>query len=485
MNCTRCCPPPCPQGGPQSLQPRPGLRQGQDDGTSWSNITIHVGHAQLYRHRPHQRHQLHLQDRPWPRLRRLQQRDAGGRHALSQQRGGHDGDPHHCQHTAAWRYKYTSLTPAGTCSPEIPAGTTTASLTALAGNTRYTFKAYSHSGCSTEITSDSTDADFLTKPAKPSKPTATAGAGSGTLTLAATLTGGSGTLEKWQCTTDNGTSWKDVTTATGNTLNVVISTQSNGTSCTFKVRAVNATGTGPASQAAAAATPINKNLTASDATDISLKLTITNHSGDWYYKYTNPGSGTYSTTVAAGTATATGLTPNTTYTFKAYSDSSCTTELATATAKSTLALTVSAPSDTSRSDVSLTLTITNYSGSWYYKYTTPTGGQCSSAGSGSSTTVSVLTANTTYIFTAYSNGNSTTELATAASFTTQPGIPPMLYLKEESGLIKVWWQAPAGATTARLQRSQTNGNWNSTVSGEIGAGEDIAQSSGLQNGTMY
>ena len=195
--------------------------------------------------------------------------------------------------------------------------------------------------------------------------------------------------------------------------------------------------------------------------------------------------------VSAGTATATatGLTPNTTYTFKAYSDRTCTTAnvLATATAKSMLALTASAPSDTSRSDTSLTLTIANYSGSWYYKHTTPTGGNCSSAGSGSTTTVSGLTANTTYIFKAYSDSgcSSSTELAMAASFTTPPGIPPRLYLKEESGLIKVWWQKPAGATTARLQRSQTNGNWDSAVSKETDAATGQDEFSGLTNDTMY
>ena len=134
-----------------------------------------------------------------------------------------------------------------------------------------------------------------------------------------------------------------------------------------------------------------------------------------------------------------------------------------------------------------TLTIAGHSSAWYYKHITPTGGNCSSAGSGSTTTVSGLTANTTYIFKAYSDSgcNSSTELATAASFTTPPGIPPRLYLKEESGLIKVWWQAPAGATTARLQRSQTNGNWDSAVSKETDAATGQDEFSGLTNGTTY
>ena len=133
-------------------------------------------------------------------------------------------------HSGNWYYKADAGLSTASCSSTVSSGTSSASLTGLAGNTSYTFKAYSDSVCSTEITSASTDADFLTKPAKPSRPTVTSGAGSGKLTVSSSLTGGSGTLEKWQYTTDDGTSWKDVTTATGNNLNVVVSTQSNGTS---------------------------------------------------------------------------------------------------------------------------------------------------------------------------------------------------------------------------------------------------------------
>ena len=58
-------------------------------------------------------------------------------------------------HSAAWRYKYTApATPAGQCSAEISAGTSTAALTGLAPGVSYTFKAYSDSTCTSanEIT---------------------------------------------------------------------------------------------------------------------------------------------------------------------------------------------------------------------------------------------------------------------------------------------------------------------------------------------
>ena len=108
-----------------------------------------------------------------------------------------------------WWLKRT--TPADTtCKSK---GTTaTESLSSLTGNTSYTYKAYSNSDCSTELAART----FLTKPAKPGKPTATAGAGSGKLTLTATLTGGTGALTKWEYTKDDGANWTDITTDTDN-----------------------------------------------------------------------------------------------------------------------------------------------------------------------------------------------------------------------------------------------------------------------------
>ena len=64
-------------------------------------------------------------------------------------------------HTGAWYYKYTvPATPAGTCS--WPDRTGTASLTGLQPGTSYTFKAYSNNTCTTELTTDGSDADFKT-----------------------------------------------------------------------------------------------------------------------------------------------------------------------------------------------------------------------------------------------------------------------------------------------------------------------------------
>ena len=77
-------------------------------------------------------------------------------------------------HSGAWYYKY-SAPDGGSCSSAVSSGTTTASLSSLAGNTSYTFKAYNDSSCATELTSASTDVALLTQPAKPTTPTVTAG----------------------------------------------------------------------------------------------------------------------------------------------------------------------------------------------------------------------------------------------------------------------------------------------------------------------
>ena len=231
-------------------------------------------------------------------------------------------------HSADWYYK-ANAAPDASCS-DTAVSTTSTTLTGLAGNTSYTYKAYSNSDCSTELAAASA---FLTKPAKPSKPTATAGAGSGTLTLGSTITGGSGALSKWQYTTDNGANWTDITSDTDNNLSYVVGSLTDGTNYTFKVRAENATGTGPISDASDSAAPLDETLTASSVEHASATLTIANYPGSWHYKSTTP-AGTCSTDSVSGNSgvSLTGLAGNTSYTYKAYSNSDCSTELAAASA---------------------------------------------------------------------------------------------------------------------------------------------------------
>ena len=229
-----------------------------------------------------------------------------------------------------WHYK-ANAAPDNTCKG--PVSTTTKNLTGLSGNTSYTYKAYSDSSCNTELAAASA---FLTKPGKPTKPTATAGAGSGKLTLSSSVTGG-GTISKWQYRqkkeTDNTFGdWQDIS-STATSLSHTVTGLTDGTKYQFKVLAVNATGNSAASAASNAAAPANETLAASSVTHNSATLTIGNHSGNWYYKANAaPDASCSSTAVSTTTKNLTGLSGNTSYTYKAYSDSSCNTELASASA---------------------------------------------------------------------------------------------------------------------------------------------------------
>ena len=64
-------------------------------------------------------------------------------------------------------------------------------------------------------------------------------------------------------------------------------------------------------------------LSVSAVTAITATLTLSNHTGNWYYKYTTPTGGSCSSAVSGASTNLTGLIVATTYTFKAYSDNNC------------------------------------------------------------------------------------------------------------------------------------------------------------------
>ena len=233
-------------------------------------------------------------------------------------------------HTGDWYYKHAS----GTCSSAVSGSSTTVG--SLTANTSYTFTAYSDSTCATEL---DTASAFPTLPPKPATPTITANVGSGKLTIASSLTGGSATLTRWEYKQHDGSwdsNWTTIT-ETSKTLSHTVSGLTNSTSYKFKVRAVNASGNSAESSESATATPAAATLTVSSITASGASLAIGTYSGStWYYKYTSPDGGTCSSAISTSSTTVGSLTSNTSYTFKAYTDSTCATELATATAFPTL-----------------------------------------------------------------------------------------------------------------------------------------------------
>ena len=119
----------------------------------------------------------------------------------------------------------------------------------------------------------------------------------------------------------------------GATTSATITSLTNTTEYTIRVAATNATGDSDWSADATGTPAPIPTLTATNISQTTATLTMKNHTGQWYYKYTVPSGDTSCTEVSAGTSTArlTGLTASTSYTFNAYSDSnsSCSTELTT------------------------------------------------------------------------------------------------------------------------------------------------------------
>ena len=207
-------------------------------------------------------------------------------------------------HTGTWYYKKTAPTPAGTCT-EVSSGTMTATLTGLSEGTSYTYKAYSDSGCATELTSATTDADFLTKPGQVSGVVVTPGNTSLSVTwnpLAGTITAYN---VQWKSSTQNyNISDRQKTVSSGTTTTITGLT--NSTAYTVRIIAYNASGDGIAS-AEVNGTPavpgpmltvVSNTITYNSAT-----LAIDNHSGNWYYKRILPDEGSCSSVINSGTTT--------------------------------------------------------------------------------------------------------------------------------------------------------------------------------------
>ena len=402
-------------------------------------------------------------------------------------------------HSGTWYYKY-SAPDGGSCSSAVSSGTTTASLSSLAGNTSYTYKAYSDSGCATELTSTSTDVALLTQPAKPTTPTVTAGVGSGKLFLTSLLRGGGGALTRWEYTTDDGSTWIPITSDTDNLLVYTVTTGlSNGTSYTFKVRAVNATGAGPASDASSSVAPVEPTLTASGVTHNSATLTIRNYIPDWYYKYTSPQGGTtcppaFGSDSGTATAALTGLAGNTSYTYKAYSDSGCTGEVAAAAPFLTTPAQPSKPSVSIGSGkLTISSSVSGGSGALSkWQYTTDNGTNWKDISTTSTTlshTVTGLTDGTNYTFkvrAVNSAGSGVSGGGTGPESAASTATAPQTATLAANNVM---------ATTATLAITDYSGNWYykrtapnpsaGTCVAVTGIGTPDARLSDLSPGTSY
>ena len=111
---------------------------------------------------------------------------------------------------------------------------------------------------------------------------------------------------------------------------------------------------------------------------------------------------------------------------------------------------------------SATLTIANYSPNWRYKYTSPSGGQCSSAVSGTTASPTDLSSGTNYTFKAYGDNSCSTPLATASSFLTKPGKVTNVRATGTHRSISMNWSAATGAASYKVQWKSGAENWDTT-----------------------
>ena len=244
-------------------------------------------------------------------------------------------------HTSAWYYQRTAPT-VGSCIGAVPAGTATASLENLTPGLSYTFKAYSDSACSTSLTGDAYDADFVTPLATlsaqdvpvPEGDTAAytialAAAPTSDVTVTLAVTGDSDVTVSPVTLTFTSTTYSRPQTVTvsaahdgdttAGTATITHTTTSNDT--TFSGKSL---GTVTVTEA-----DDDPTLTAESVGSSAATLRIANHTGAWHYKQTTPAGGTCSDEIARGITAArlSGLSPSTSYVFKAYSDPGCATEL--------------------------------------------------------------------------------------------------------------------------------------------------------------
>ena len=313
--------------------------------------------------------------------------------------------------------------------------------------------------------------------------------GDGTLTATWAAVSGA-TRYRIESSTNLGTTYQLVSyseTSTSITINA-----NNGSTYTIAVRAGKGTedlwsNYGPISYSAPAgpytpSPPPSPSLSAGSVSHNTATLTLSNHTGQWWYKAdTGPHATCSNIAVAGSSVNLRRLTPSTQYTYTAYSNWVCNTAIATASAFTTASppppprsLTVSNITATTA-----TLTIAGHTAAWHYKATTGPHTTCQAeVGAGTSTAdITGLTASTTYIYSAYSDSGCSTLLATASQFTTPASLTASSITATGATL------TIAGHTAAWHYKADTAPH--TTCQGPVGAGTSTADLTGLSTNTSY
>ncbi len=124
-----------------------------------------------------------------------------------------------------------------------------------------------------------------------------------------------------------------------------------------------------------------------------------------------------------------------------------------------------------------TLTIAGHPGDWYYKYTSPSGGTCSNAVSGASTTVTM--GGGSYTFAAYSDASCSNLLATTVAFSKDatPAAPSSVTaISTANKELSTSWQQPLWATKYHVTYTcNDGGDWGLVANGAVASEGNLTQ----------
>ena len=197
----------------------------------------------------------------------------------------------------------------------------------------------------------------------------------------------------------------------------------------------------------ASATFTTMSLAVSGVTGTGATLTITGHTGNWYYQAdTGPDSASCQGPVSTAAEALTGLTAGTSYRYTAYRTSGCTPagELGWE-AFTTLKLAATGVTGTGA-----TLTISGRSGNWHYKAGAGPHSTCQGPVGTAATALAGLSPSTSYTYTAYRDSGCANLLATAAAFTTAVSLTAADVAPTSATLVigghtaQWWYKANAG-----------------------------------------
>ena len=153
--------------------------------------------------------------------------------------------------------------------------------------------------------------------------------------------------------------------------------------------------------ASTAFTTMSVTLAVSDVEDDEATLTLSGHTGNWYYKASTGPHTSCSGAQTGTTVNLTGLSSTTAYSYQAYSNSACTEVLATPVTFTTTDVVNATLSSSGVTHNAATLAISGYTGKWWYDASNWASGNCHSAGTNASVDVDHLAASTSYTFKAY------------------------------------------------------------------------------------